>query len=373
MLSAATWSEWRDLNPRSLGPEPSAIPSFATPGCSLFIIDLNLTSVKVNIPLPRCIPFFGMKSREGRGTEMERRYAGHDTDKREKRQREWERLQLGRLLCVFLLFLTVVLGKRICPERMVTAGERVMDVLNQNLDLEEVFARLGDSITGEGGAMEGLGAFCVAVFGGQPLSAEELTEEQAVRLPPIPPANYSGLLKEHLEEIRYWKIPEKIQEASPVVGTVLEVGQESETAFPEGCTADKLSFGDLETVSPVVGNLNSGFGYREHPVKGNLCFHGGADISAREGDPIGAFADGVVEYIGEDASYGRYLQLDHGNGVKSFYAHCQTLCAETGEQVTAGETIATVGATGTATGPHLHLELKCCGVRVDPAYYVDLL
>ena len=126
-------------------------------------------------------------------------------------------------------------------------------------------------------------------------------------------------------------------------------------------------------MSPVVGSLNSGFGYREHPIKGNVCFHGGADISAKEGAPIGAFADGVVEYVGEDDSYGRYLQLDHGNGIKSFYAHCQTLCAEKGQQVLAGETIATVGATGTATGPHLHLELKCCGVRVDPAYYVDLL
>lgn len=287
---------------------------------------------------------------------------------------EWERLQLGRLLCVLLLFLAVVLGKRVCPERMVMAGEQVMGVLNQNLDIEAVFAELGDSITREGGALEGLENFCVEVFGGQPVLEEEPVMEQVAIFAPVFPANYSGLLKVHLEEIGYWKIPESSRQVDPpAVGTVLETGQSPETTFPEGCTVDKLSFGGLETVSPVIGSLNSEFGYREHPIKGEFCFHGGADISAREGDPIGAFADGVVEYVGEDDSYGLYLQLDHGNGIKSFYAHCQKLCAEKGEQVSAGETIATVGATGTATGPHLHLELKCGGVKVDPAYYVELL
>lgn len=288
---------------------------------------------------------------------------------------EWERMQLGRLLCVFLLFLAVVLGKRVYPEKVVMAGERVMSVLNQNLDIEAVFADLGDSMTWEGGALEGLENFCVEVFGGQPIAEEDLSMEQAAVLEPVFPANYSGLLKEHLEEIRYWKIPEQMdrQEDIPAVGTVLEIGEMPEKELPTGCTVDKLSFGALNTVSPVLGKLNSGFGYREHPIKGKFCFHGGADISAEKGDPIGAFADGIVEYVGEDRSYGRYLQLDHGNGIKSFYAHCQNLCAEKGQWVLAGETIATVGATGTATGPHLHLELKCGGVRVDPAYYVELL
>ena len=305
---------------------------------------------------------------------MEQRYRVRSTEDKEKQMGEWERLQLGRLLCVLLLFLTVVLGKRVCPEKMVLAGERVMGVLNQNLDMEAVFADLGESITREGGALEGLETFCVEVFGGQPVAEGEPTMEQAVPFEPVFPADYSGLLKEHLEEIGYWKIPEPMEEEEPpAVGTVLERGKEPDTAFPEGATTDKLSFGSLDTISPVVGSLNSGFGYREHPIKGNVCFHGGADISAKEGEAIGAFADGVVEYVGEDQSYGLYIQLDHGNGIKSFYAHCRTLCAEKGQQVMAGETIATVGATGTATGPHLHLELKCCGVRVDPAYYVELL
>ena len=78
-----------------------------------------------------------------------------------------------------------------------------------------------------------------------------------------------------------------------------------------------------------------------------------------------------MEYVGEDNSYGLYLQIDHGNGVKSFYAHCRQICVRKDQPVKAGETVALVGSTGTTTGPHLHLELKCGDVRVDPAYYMS--
>ena len=86
-----------------------------------------------------------------------------------------------------------------------------------------------------------------------------------------------------------------------------------------------------------------------------------------------AFASGTVEYIGQNDSYGLYLQIDHGNGVKSFYAHCSKLLVQKGQPVKIGETVALVGSTGTATGPHLHLELKYQKMHVNPAYYVDFL
>lgn len=306
---------------------------------------------------------------------MEQRYRAKTDRKEEDRLRQWERLQLGRLMFVFVLFLAVFIGKRAYPVKMLAAGERVMDVLSHNMDMEAVFSRLGTSISGEKGALKGLETFCVEVFG-ELVQEESAPQEEATIPPNIIPTVYSGMLREQLEKTRI-SVPSEStppeQETVPAVGTVILSAEPTEPALPEGCTADKLSFGTLETVNPVVGYLNSGYGYREHPIKGTYCFHGGADISAQEGDPIGAFADGVVEYIGEDSSYGLYLQLDHGNGIQSFYAHCKTLCVQKGMQVKAGETVATVGATGTATGPHLHLELKCSGVRVDPAYYVDLL
>ena len=90
-------------------------------------------------------------------------------------------------------------------------------------------------------------------------------------------------------------------------------------------------------------------------------------------DDTPVYARETVEYIGENDDHGLYLQIDHGNGVKSFYAHCSKLCVSQGQTVAAGETVALVGSTGVSTGPHLHLEIKCNGVHVDPAYYVTFL
>ena len=91
------------------------------------------------------------------------------------------------------------------------------------------------------------------------------------------------------------------------------------------------------------------------------------------GDPIAAFAAGTVEYTGENDSYGLYLQVDHGNGVKSFYAHCSKIEVVKGQAVAMGDTVARIGSTGTSTGPHLHLELKFNKTHLNPAYYVDFL
>lgn len=297
--------------------------------------------------------------------------------KRTAKRKERERLPLYGLLWALILFLTLLLGKQMEPGRLRSAGERVLQVLEHNVDVEEVFSRLGESIAKPGGALEGLGEFCVSVFGPQEEQPEISAQETAV-FKPILPSAQSRLLTGELEKMTLPEVgrcEEQAQcaETVPAVGTVLTAAGETEAALPEGYTADELSFGALETVAPVLGHLNSGFGYRDHPVNGKYSFHSGADISADAGDEIVAFADGVVEYVGEDSTYGRYLQLDHGDGIKSFYAHCQQVCVQKGESVTMGETVAIVGATGRATGPHLHLELKCCGVRVDPAYYIDFL
>ena len=122
-----------------------------------------------------------------------------------------------------------------------------------------------------------------------------------------------------------------------------------------------------------MGHLNSEYGYRDHPINGRHQFHGGVDIGGQNGDPIGAFAAGTVEYIGQDDSYGLYLQVDHGNGVKSFYAHCSKIVVSKGQQVALGEKVAEVGSTGDSTGPHLHLEIKYNRMHLNPVYYVTFL
>ena len=122
-----------------------------------------------------------------------------------------------------------------------------------------------------------------------------------------------------------------------------------------------------------MGRLTSGYGYRDHPISGKYFFHGGVDIGGQMGEAIAAFADGTVEYTGKNDSYGLYLQVDHGNGVKSFYAHCSKIVVTKGQTVAMGDKVAEIGSTGTSTGPHLHLELKYNKMHLNPAYYVKFL
>ena len=125
-----------------------------------------------------------------------------------------------------------------------------------------------------------------------------------------------------------------------------------------------------KTVDPVTGPVTSTFGYRDSPVNGKNEFHLALDIGAAEGTEIGAFADGVVEYIGKSDEFGLYLKISHANNVSSFYAHCSKLLVHKGDPVTCGQTVALVGDTGNAIGAHLHFTIEKDNIRLDPAYYV---
>ena len=78
-----------------------------------------------------------------------------------------------------------------------------------------------------------------------------------------------------------------------------------------------------------------------------------------------------MDYIGESPIYGLYTQIDHGNGVTTFYAHCGKLLVQQGQSVKMGDVIAESGETGNATGPHLHFEIKKDGVLLNPLYYIE--
>ncbi len=122
---------------------------------------------------------------------------------------------------------------------------------------------------------------------------------------------------------------------------------------------------------PVGGYQSSGFGYRLHPILHIVRFHYGTDVAANAGDSVLAFADGTVVFAGYDESYGYHLKIDHGGGWVSHYCHCSKLTVRQDAQVARGETVALVGATGLATGPHLHFELTHDGVYVNPEYYIN--
>ena len=133
--------------------------------------------------------------------------------------------------------------------------------------------------------------------------------------------------------------------------------------------------GTLQWPLPVAGTITSQFGYRVDPITGEVSSHTGTDIACAEGTPILAAADGIVTVAnGLDSwggSYGYYIQIDHGGGLETLYAHCSSICVTTGQQVQAGEVIGYVGHTGRVTGNHLHLEVRIDGSRTDAMTFFE--
>ena len=127
---------------------------------------------------------------------------------------------------------------------------------------------------------------------------------------------------------------------------------------------------------PVAGTITSQFGHRVDPITGEVSSNTGTDIACAEGTPILAAADGTVTVAnGLDSwggSYGYYIQIDHGGGLETLYAHCSSICVTTGQQVQAGQVIGYVGHTGRVTGNHLHWEVRLNGSRTDGMLYFAL-
>lgn len=134
--------------------------------------------------------------------------------------------------------------------------------------------------------------------------------------------------------------------------------------------------GTLQWPLPVAGTITSQFGHRVDPITGEVSSHTGTDIACAEGTPILATADGVVTVANSldswGGSYGYYIQIDHGGGLQTLYAHCSSICVTTDQQVQAGQVIGYVGHTGRATGSHLHLEVHVNGSRTDAMRYFGM-
>lgn len=117
---------------------------------------------------------------------------------------------------------------------------------------------------------------------------------------------------------------------------------------------------------PVAGTVTSRFGMRRHPVRGGVRMHTGLDVAAATGTPIRAAAGGQVVRAGTLGGYGQVVDIAHGGGTITRYAHQSRLLVASGQQVAAGQVIGLVGSTGTATGPHLHVEVRTATGPIDP-------
>lgn len=287
-----------------------------------------------------------------------------------------EKRRLTQLVLCAGIFLVVLLGKGLRPDGGLDT--ELLRSIRANTDFKEAFSVLGEAAAGREPAVQTLQKLIPALLGdAEPQDVRrgaELEQGAAVRFA--------------MEEMS--RIP-TAEEMLGQLGRTRETGSEATASaepqteaaedkpipeyngpeLPEGATMEYLDLGLEETVTPVSGTVSSVFGYREHPVSGEYSFHSGVDLAVDRNTPVKAFAAGTVEFIGESEAYGLYIQLDHGNGVSTFYCHCSDLYVPKGERVSAGQVIAASGDSGNATGPHLHLELKRDGVLLNPLYYID--
>ncbi len=124
------------------------------------------------------------------------------------------------------------------------------------------------------------------------------------------------------------------------------------------------------TGMPVSGYISSYFGVRPDPFNGHSAMHTGIDIATAYGTPVHAVAEGMVTFAGVRSGYGNVVEIDHGNGYMTRYAHNSALEVHPGEHVQVGEVIARAGSTGRSTGPHVHFEVWYDGRVINPLAFV---
>lgn len=325
---------------------------------------------------------YSRTGRERRGKVRSRRTAGGYHSKRKVALAPRERRRLTQLGVCLALFLVIFLGRGVFPERMDTLRGELLQLIQTDTDFKAAFANLGRSIQRGEPVLDTLGDLWVDVFAGggrvsstyvNPRDHAPLYHEELAFLNARPTAV-------ELLERRFGGLPagamsqrETVAEDVTVLPSAPEPVAYDGPPLPENATMERLPLGLDQTAAPVMAVVSSGYGWREHPIEGGEKFHAGADLAAPYGEAVGAFADGVVDYIGESPAYGQYLQIRHAGGVTSFYAHCSRLCVQQGQQVKLGEKVAEVGDTGETTGPHLHFELRLNGELLNPVYYIETL
>ncbi len=302
-----------------------------------------------------------------------------------------------RLVVCGAVFVLLVAAKLLFPEAVGRLADSARQLIGRDADFKEAFAAVGRAVSGEEPVGDSLQEAYAAVFDLSPEAPapvpeetpEEPAEPEEVSTPPAEVGaqllRSSALsLPEADREVMRELVLSGEQPTSPPAGegeaaasSTPESGELEEAAastvytmaaLPENTSLEQRNLG-FDHCTPVSGHLSSTFGWRDHPIEGGNRFHYGVDLAAEEGTDVVAFADGEVYASGESSSLGNYIMLRHQDGYITLYAHCSRVTAS-GGSVAMGEKIAEVGATGLATGPHLHFELHDGDLYLNPIYYV---
>lgn len=185
-----------------------------------------------------------------------------------------------------------------------------------------------------------------------------------------------NVIQQHVQQLEDLTAAEEAQLQQLIVERQREEAAAARQAQLAACAARRAAAaasGQMPTacvsghfIWPAQGPVVSGFGMRWHPILGGYRMHTGIDIGASYGAPIVASDDGVVLFVGWYGGYGNTVIIDHGGGLSTLYAHCSAILVSQGINVQRGQAVARVGATGYATGPHLHFEIRVNGVPVNP-------
>lgn len=266
-------------------------------------------------------------ARRARGAyPAQRRPAAPDTageGKRVEKPKGRSPFMTQTILCA-ILFAVIVGVKLTMPDVTARYREQVLDLMGETTDAAAVFSAVGQLMGPD--ARQAAEQAYEAVFGAQSVEAADHTADRNA-------AVYS-----------LTNTPARTELLQQILG--------------------------FDYTDPVEGRLSSAFGYRDHPITEREKFHYGLDITAPEGAVISAFAAGEVAVVAESSELGKYVELVHENGYSTLYAHCSRVTASAGQTVKPGDPIAEVGATGEATGSHLHFELHRDNVYLNPIYYV---
>lgn len=168
---------------------------------------------------------------------------------------------------------------------------------------------------------------------------------------------------------RDYTIKEIASELGSVVGLLKDRKRKLEI-LEEAIMEKDLTAKSVPTGWPVrAGYITSNYGFRIHPTKHRVLFHQGVDFAAPQGSPIVAVADGLVTFSGRKSGYGNMIEIRHVDGYSTRYGHNSVNLVQEGQQVRQGQKIGAVGATGTATGPHVHFEVLKNGEHRDPIQF----
>jgi murein DD-endopeptidase MepM/ murein hydrolase activator NlpD len=266
-------------------------------------------------------------------------------------------LSLARLLCTAALTATALFGAGIAIGVQLAATPRVQ-------------ASDAANVTPMAAAMDQLGSLSARLF---------RLENQAARLGerfgvPAAPAKAASAVATAPGSGGPMLAPRLSPTSADELDAQLELLEEQLDVLADAAADSQIGAMRLPTRRPIAGGeLSSPFGNRIDPLNSRRAFHAGLDFSAPHGTAIFAAAGGSVAYAGFRADYGWTVEIDHGNGLATRYAHASRLLVASGALVMPGERIALVGSSGRSTGPHLHFEVLRDGAQVNPRRYLAAL